>query len=64
MDLRQVRPIQVWWTELIEIYWFRERDGKTEHRVERRTCPPGIWEDLPDGADPRICEHVRPGASQ
>ena len=64
MTMRQVRPIQVWWTETVEIHWFRERDGKTEHRVERRTCPPHIWEEVTDGADSRVREQVRTGASQ
>ena len=44
MTMRQVHPIQVWWTETVEIHWFRERDGRTEYRLERRTCPPYIWD--------------------
>lgn len=46
MPMHQVRPVQVWWTETVEIYWFREQDDKTEYRVERRVCPPHIWDEV------------------
>ena len=45
MTMQQVRPVQDSWTETVEIHWFRELDGKTEHRRERRACPPHIWDD-------------------
>ena len=46
MTMQQVRPLQVWWTETVDIYWFRERDGRTEYRLERRVCPPRIWDEV------------------